>query len=251
MEQEQTQKPKQTRSSRKSFANQLQDALTDAAKATSENREISICKLIQARIEHLAPLAAEEREENKKQNDAALREQNAAHEAAQNAIQELTAKNERLMRQAEAHVCPVTVREVQNPEQAKVLAERDMLRSVVAFLSDYIGSKEQTAIQAIRTLEPSVAERVCQSVGIKYNEYRQYLMTYSTFRSLSDVIERADSDADSTLLRFCRAAIVLSNPTEPTPKKDFDPSSLRTLEDQLTEVRAQRERLETMRLAEI
>ena len=52
---------------------------------------------------------------------------------------------------------------------------------------------------------------VCDAVGINYWEYAQYLMTYKTERDLLNVVERTDPDADTSLLRFCRAALAVNH----------------------------------------
>jgi hypothetical protein len=75
----------------------------------------------------------------------------------------------------------------------------------IRVIAAQIGDKEVTAVRITQHGSPEVAALICQELGIKYNQYRQYLGTYKTERDLLNVIERAEVD-DSPLLRFCRAA---------------------------------------------
>ncbi len=59
---------------------------------------------------------------------------------------------------------------------------------------------------------------VCEALEINNREYRQYLHTYKTERDLLGVIERADPNADTSLLRFCRAALAVNHNLDVVPK---------------------------------
>jgi hypothetical protein len=72
-------------------------------------------------------------------------------------------------------------------------------------------------------LNQSAAVIVCDAVGINFREYAQYLTIYKTERDLLNVVERADLDADTLLLRFCRAALAVNhslNLASQKPKSD-------------------------------
>jgi hypothetical protein len=59
-------------------------------------------------------------------------------------------------------------------------------------------------------LPTEAASIVCDAVGIKVNEYRQYLQNYRSERDLLNVIEKALVD-DTPLLRFVRAALAVNH----------------------------------------
>jgi hypothetical protein len=94
--------------------------------------------------------------------------------------------------------------------------------------------KEQTAIRAIQQLPADSASLVCEAVGINNREYRQYLHTYKTERDLLNVVERADLDADTLLLRFCRAALAVNHSLNlPSQKPKSDAARLHSVQEEL------------------
>lgn len=66
--------------------------------------------------------------------------------------------------------------------------------------------------RAIQQLPADVASLVCDSLGINYREYRQYLGSYRSEHDLLSVIEKAQVD-DTPLLRFVRAALAVNHGT--------------------------------------
>lgn len=106
------------------------------------------------------------------------------------------------------------------PEHLKIRAERDTLSAAFKFLAGVVANKEHAAIRAIQQLPADVASSVCDSLGIKDREYRQYLQTYRSERDLLNVIEKAQVD-DTPLLRFVRASLAVNhslNGAAPKPK---------------------------------
>jgi len=83
---------------------------------------------------------------------------------------------------------------------------RSPLTAALRFLAGVVANKEQTAIRAIQQLPADVASLVCDSLGINFREYRQYLNSYRSECDLLSVIEKAQVD-DTPLLRFVRAAL--------------------------------------------
>jgi hypothetical protein len=140
----------------------------------------------------------------------------AQKEADARRIAQLESENAAL----KSHRCEVMTRVEPDPEHTKVRAERDTLGAALKFLAGVVANREQAAIRAIQQLPADAASLVCEAVGIKEREYRQYLMTYTTEQSLLGVIERAQVD-DTPLLRFVRAALAVNhslNLASPKPK---------------------------------
>jgi hypothetical protein len=91
-------------------------------------------------------------------------------------------------------------------------------------------------------LNQSAAVIVCDAVGINFREYAQYLTIYKTERDLLNVVERADPDADTSLLRFCRAALAVNHNLNLASQKSKSADTARLLSVQ--EELIQRERQE-------
>jgi hypothetical protein len=73
------------------------------------------------------------------------------------------------------HKCEIVTHVTTDPEHLKIRAQRDTLTAALRFLAGVVANKEQTAIRAIQQLPTDVASSVCDSLGINYREYRQYL----------------------------------------------------------------------------
>jgi hypothetical protein len=142
---------------------------------------------------------AEDRDQTLQDEHAAITTQHAADTEK---IATLEAQNASLKN----HKCEIVTRVTTDPEHLKVRAERDTLTAALRFLAGVVANIEQTAIRAIQQLPADAASLVCEAVGIKDREYRQYLQTYRSERDLLNVIEKAEVD-DTPLLRFVRAAL--------------------------------------------
>jgi hypothetical protein len=104
----------------------------------------------------------------------------------------------------------------------KTRQQCETLKTVVKFLAGTAPNKEQAAVRALRELPADAASWVCDAVGINYHEYAGYLITYKMERDLLNIVERADPDAETSLLRFCRAALAVNhslNLASPKPKR--------------------------------
>jgi hypothetical protein len=207
---------KKTRKSRRSFASQLQIALDDAATAVEKRLEISHCKLIQARIDALAPRAQAELEEKKSRvtehENAELATLRAARETDTARIAALEAENERL----KSHVCPVDVRVVPDPAHVTritALEKREKeLQNIVAFLLKHTGNKDCVALQAVRELPRESASEICEGVGWHWLEVASFNQSYKTFAQWNDIVCRASSNGN--LAKLCKAAIQLDISTK-------------------------------------
>jgi hypothetical protein len=102
-------------------------------------------------------------------------------------------------------------------------------------------------------LNQSAAVIVCDAVGINSREYRQCLQTYKTERDLMNVVQRADPNADTSLLRFCRAALAINDSLNLASRKSKSADAARRLsvEEELIESARQEnaERQATMEIA--
>ena len=150
----------------------------------------------------LLQLTLDEKKDTLEGEHAAL---SAQHTADTQRIQALEAQNTELRRDA----CRVKTVTVPDPEHEKVRRKNDMLKSVLSLLITQI-DREQVAVRALRELPADAASSLCDALGINYREYAQYLIIYKTERDLLNVVERADPDADTSLLRFCRAALAVN-----------------------------------------
>src|ERR1035437_4536892 len=146
---------------------------------------------------------AEDRDQTLQDEHAQLQTQHAADAAR---IAELEAQNAELRRDAGK---VETVR-VPDPDHEKIRKESETLRASLKFLAEVVSNKEQAAVRAIQQLPAEAASIVCDSLGIKEREYRQYLQTYRSERDLLNVIEKAQVD-DTPLLRFCRAVLAVNH----------------------------------------
>jgi hypothetical protein len=173
----------------------------------------------------------------------------AQHAADTQRIQELEAQNTELRRDA----CRVKTVTVPDPEHEKTRQQCEMLKSVVKFVAGIAPNKEQAAVRAVQQLNQSVAVIVCDAMGISYREYAQYLMTYKTERDLLSVVERADPDADTSLLRFCRAALAVNQSLNLASEKakSADAARLHSVQEELIERERQEnaDRQATMNIA--
>jgi hypothetical protein len=178
-------------------------------------------------------LTLDEKKETLQGEHAAL---SAQHAADAQHIQALEAQSAAL----KSHRCEVMTRVEPDPEHKKVRAERDTLSAAFKFLAGVVTNKEQAAIQAIQQLPADAACSVCDAVGIKEREYRQYLQTYRSERDLLSVIEKAKVD-DTPLLRFVRAALAVNHSLNlASQKSKNDAARLHSLQEELI----QRERQE-------
>jgi hypothetical protein len=193
---------------RKSVRRQLQDVVTRLGKVAEDPHQ-KPAKKVDALLRQsevllkLAEMDAEDKQSSVTEENAALTAQHATDTAQ---IAELEAQMADL-RQVANRVTTVTV---PDPEHEKTRQQCETLTAVIDFLLRHVEKKEQTAIRAVQELTPAQASRVCEGVGLHYNDYAQWLRNYSTFRQLNDVIEKARIDT-SPLLRFCRAALAVNH----------------------------------------
>ena len=233
---------------RKSLRRQLQDVIDQLGKASNDPHQKP--KKIDALLRQsevllrLQAMDAEDRDQTLQDEHAAL---TAQHAADTQRIQELEAQSAELKRDA----CRVKTVTVPDPEHEKTRQQYEILKSVVKFLAGIAPNKEQAAVRAVQQLNQSAAVIVCDAVGINYREYAQYLITYKTERDLLNVVERADHDADTSLLRFCRAALAIHsvNLASSTPKSDT--ARLHSVQEELIERERQEnaDRQATMNIA--
>ena len=205
---------------RKSLRRQLQDVIDQLGKASKDPHQ-KPAKRIDALLRQsevllrLQAMDIEDRDQTLQDEHTAL---TAQHAADAQRIQELEAQITALR----THRCEIKT--VPDPEHAKTRQHCETLSAALTFLAGVSSHKEQTAIRAIQQLDQSAAVIVCDAVGINYRGYAQYLMTYKTERDLLNVIERADEDADTSLLRFCRAALAVNHNFDtrsPKPNRDI------------------------------
>lgn len=222
---------------RKSLRRQLQDVIDQLGKASKDPHQ-KPAKKIDALLRQsevllrLQAMDAEDRDQTLQDEHAALSTQHAKDATR---IAELEAQITALR----AHRCETKT--VPDPEHAKIRQQCEALSTALKFLGGVVANKEQTAIRAIQQLPADTASLVCEDVGINYREYAQYLMTYKSQRDLLNVVERANPDADTSLLRFCRAALAVNHCLNVVPKpKQVDWHSVQ--EEQI-----QRERQENAR----
>ena len=193
---------------RKSVRRQLQSVIDELGKASKDPHQ-KAAKRVDALLKQsdllleLQKMDAEDRASTLQDEHAALSAQHATDTAQ---IAELEAQMADL-RQVANRVTTVTV---PDPEHEKTRQQCETLTAVIDFLLRHVEKKEQTAIRAVQELTPAQASRVCEGVGLHYNDYAQWLRNYSTFRQLNDVIEKARIDT-SPLLRFCRAALAVNH----------------------------------------
>jgi hypothetical protein len=230
---EQTKSRSKTRVRLKSPRLQLQVTLQRMEKLAQSNtlKEAKAADLLMSMAElqkMFLQLTLDEKKETLQGEHAAL---SAQHAADAQHIQALEAQSAAL----KSHRCEVMTRVEPDPEHKKVRAERDTLSAAFKFLAGVVTNKEQAAIQAIQQLPADAACSVCDAVGIKEREYRQYLQTYRSERDLLNVIENAQVD-DTPLLRFVRAALSVNhslNLDVPRPKNDA--ARLHSLQEELIE----------------
>ena len=153
------------------------------------------------------------------------------HAADTQRIQELEAQSAELKRDA----CLVKTVTVPDPEHEKTRQQCETLKTVVKFLAGIAPNKEQAAVRAVQQLNQSAAVIVCDAVGINYREYAQYLITYKTERDLLNIVERAYPDADTSLLRFCRAVLAVHSLNLVSPKPKSDAARLHSVQEELIE----------------
>lgn len=236
---------------RKSLRRQLQDVIDQLGKASKDPHQ-KPAKKIDALLRQsevllrLQAMDAEDRDQTLQDEHSAL---TAQHAADAQRIQELEAQSTELKRQANR----VEQIIVPDPEHEKTRQQCETLKSAVKFLAGVSSHKEQTAIRAIQQLPADAASLVCEAVGINYREYAQYLMIYKTERDLLNVVERADPDADTSLLRFCRAALAVNQSLNLAPQKakSADAARLHALQEELIDRERQEnaDRQATMNLA--
>jgi hypothetical protein len=202
---------------RKSVRRQLQEVVTKLGKVADDAQQKS-AKRTDALLKQ-ADLLLRLQTADADEAETKLQDENerltAQHAADAEKIATLEAQNNELHRAAN-QVKTVTVLD---PEHSKTRQQSEALRAVVSFLSTQV-NREQTAIRAIQQLSSDAASIICDAVGIKVDDYRQYLQNYRSERDFLNVIEKAQVD-DSSLLRFVRAALVVThslNPTSPQPK---------------------------------
>ncbi len=227
--------PTKTRVRLKSPRLQLQVTLQRMEKLAQSNtlKEAKAADLLMSMAElqkMLLQLTLDEKKDTLEAEHAAL---TAQHAADTQRIQELEAQNAELKRQAnrvERIVVP-------DPEHEKTRQQCETLSAALNFLAGVSSHKEQTAIRAIQQLPADAASLVCDAVGINYREYSQYLMIYKTERDLLNVVERADPDADTSLLRFCRAALAVNQSLNLASQKakSADAARLHALQEELIE----------------
>jgi len=154
------------------------------------------------------------------------------HAADTQRIQELEAQSAELKRDA-FRVKTVTV---PDPEHEKTRQQCETLKAAIKFLAGVTSNREQTAIRAIQQLPTEAASIVCDAVGIKVNEYRQYLQNYRSERDLLNVIEKALVD-DTPLLRFVRAALAVNHSLNLASQKlnSADAARLHSVQEELIE----------------
>jgi hypothetical protein len=199
---------------RKSLRRQLQsviDELGNGAKSKTLKEAKKIDALLRQSevLMKLQEMDKEEANQTLQDEQAAL---SAQHAADTQRIQELEAQIAALR----THRCEIKT--VPDPGHEKTRQQCETLKSVVNFLGGIAPNKEQTAIRAIQQLPADAASLVCEAVGINNREYQQYLHIYKTERDLLNVLERADPDADTSLLRFCRAALAVNHGLNVVPK---------------------------------
>jgi len=154
------------------------------------------------------------------------------HAADTQRIQELEAQSAELKRDA-FRVKTVTV---PDPEHEKTRQQCETLKAAIKFLAGVTSNREQTAIRAIQQLPTEAASIVCDAVGIKVNEYRQYLQNYRSERDLLTVIAKALVD-DTPLLRFVRAALAVNHSLNLASQKlnSADAARLHSVQEELIE----------------
>jgi hypothetical protein len=205
---EQTKSRSKTRVRLKSPRLQLQVTLQRMEKLAQSNtlKEAKAADLLMSMAElqkMFLQLTLDEKKDTLEGEHAAL---SAQHATDTQRIQELETQSAAFKN----HKCEIATRVTTDPEHFKIRAERDILRSVVKFLAGAVTNKEEAAIRAIQALPADAACSVCDAVGIKEREYRQYLQTYRSERDLLSVIEKAKVD-DTPLLRFVRAALAVNH----------------------------------------
>ena len=189
---------------------QLQVTLQRMEKLAQSNtlKEAKAADLLMSMAElqrMLLQLTLDEKKETLEGERAAL---TSRHAADTQRILELEAQSLELKHQAnrvERIVVP-------DPEHEKTRQQNETMGAALKSLAGVVANKEQTAIRAIQQLPAEAASLVCEAVGIKDREYRQYLYTYRSERDLLDVIEKAQVD-DTPLLRFVRAALAVNHGT--------------------------------------
>jgi len=188
--------------------------------------------LIQARIDALAPLAAEEREEKKAR---AINGENAElialrlkdSENTKN-VARLEAENQELR----ATQQPLKEVIVENPQHAQEVAglKKQATQSLVItkFLLEHVGlSKDQIALLSVRELhglDSKAASEVCGALGWRINEVYQFTTSYG-LNAWSNIIEKAQ--CEGPLVRLARAAMALETQTE-TPIDNLTAAKLAT-----------------------
>jgi hypothetical protein len=195
---------KKTRVRLKSPRLQLQVTLQRMEKLAQSNtlKEAKAADLLMSMAElqkMLLQLTLDEKKDTLEEEHAAAV---AQKEADARRIAQLESENALLKN----HQCEIVTHVTTDPEHLKIRAERDTLSAALRFLAGVVANIEQTAIRAIQQLPADAASLVCEAVGIKEREYRQYLQTYRSERDLLNVIEKAEVD-DTPLLRFVRAAL--------------------------------------------
>jgi len=194
----------QTRFRRKSLRRQLHDIIDELGKA-SKSKTLKEAKKIDALLRQ-SEVLMKLQEMDKDEANQTLQDEHAALTAQHSADTEKIAALEAQNASLKTHKCEIVTRVTTDPEHLKIRAQRDTLGAALRFLAGVVTSKEQTAIRAIQQLPADAASLVCEAVGIKDREYRQYLQNYRSERDLLNVIEKAEVD-DTPLLRFVRAAL--------------------------------------------
>jgi hypothetical protein len=92
-------------------------------------------------------------------------------------------------------------------------------------------------IRAVQQLHQSTAWIVCDALGISYREYAQYLIAYKSERDLLNIVERAEPDTNTSLLRFCRAALAVNHSLNLASQKSksTDAARLHAVQEELIE----------------
>ncbi len=241
---------KEKRFRRKSLRRQLQTVVDQLGRAAQDPQQ-KIAKRVDALLRQsevlmkLQEMDKDEANQTLQDEHVALEKQHAADAAR---ITELENANGELKCQTN-HVERIVVAD---PEHEKVRRDNETLGAALSFLAGVVANKEQTAIRALQQLPADVASVVCEAVGINEREYRQYLQTYRSERDLLNVIEKAQVD-DTSLLRFCRAALAVNHSLNLASQKSksADAARLHSVQEELIERERQEnaDRQATMNIA--